>query len=131
MEEIWKDIKGYEGLYQVSNLGNVKSLEKRVNGKKCHRVFKEKQLKPIETNKGYLRVKLCHKGKISKARVHRLVAETFIEKPNLEVNHINGDKKDNRLENLEWVTGKENKEHARKLGLYNRKRRGTDDKTRT
>lgn len=121
MEEIWKDIEGYEGLYQVSNLGNVKSLRKRIDKGKCHRYFDEKILKPIETNRGYLRVKLCKDRKIKKIRVHRLVAEAFIKRPELEVNHIDGNKKNNKVENLEWVTQRENKQHAWITGLYHKK----------
>lgn len=121
MEEIWKDIEGYEGLYQVSNLGNVKSLRKRIDKGKCHRHFDEKILKPIETNRGYLRVKLCKDRKIKKIRVHRLVAEAFIKRPELEVNHIDGNKKNNKVENLEWVTQRENKQHAWITGLYHKK----------
>ena len=121
MEEVWKDIKGYEGLYQVSNFGNVKSLRKRIDKGKCHRYFNEKILKPIETNKGYLRVKFCKDRKIKKIRVHRLVAEAFIKKPELEVNHRDGNKKNNKIENLEWVTKKENLQHAWKNGLHPKK----------
>lgn len=121
MEEIWKDIEGYEGLYQVSNLGNIKSLRKRIDKGKCHRYFDEKILKPIETNRGYLRVKLCKDRKIKKIRVHRLVAEAFIKRPELEVNHIDGNKKNNKAENLEWVTQRENKQHAWITGLYHKR----------
>lgn len=123
MKEIWKDIKGYEGLYQVSNLGRVKALAKRIDKGKCHRIFPEKILVPIETNRGYLRIKICKDRKIYKLRIHRLVAEAFIinieNKP--EVNHIDGNKKNNNINNLEWVTSKENKDHAVRMGLYKRK----------
>lgn len=122
IKEEWKDIKGYEGLYQISNTGNVKSLERRIDGKKCHRKLEEKILKPIETDRGYLRVKLSRDNKVSKVRIHRLVAEAFIEKPELEVNHIDGNKKNNCIENLEWVTSKENKQHAKSIGLYRKKK---------
>jgi hypothetical protein len=107
MQEIWKDIQGYEGLYQVSNLGRVK----RVSGK---------ILKPENLNKkSYLRVRL-YKNKIGKHHlIHRIVAEAFV--PNLrnaeEVNHKNGDKQDNKVTNLEWITHKENMQHAFKNGL--------------
>lgn len=109
MQEIWKDIKGYEGLYQVSNFGNVKSL-------KCDII-----LKPNLTRKGYLITSLC-KNKIRKAySIHRLVAKSFI--PNIEnkpqVNHIDGNKQNNKVTNLEWVTNSENMKHAFLTNLRN------------
>lgn len=96
MTEIYKDIKGFEGLYQVSNMGNVKSLK----------WGKEKILKPFLQRKGYYLIEI-RKDNVSKTfAIHRLVAETFISNPdNLpQVNHINEDKTDNRVENLEWCT---------------------------
>lgn len=104
MEEIFLDVKGYEGLYQVSNLGNVKSL---VNNK-C--VEREKILKPVNIGNGYVRVMLC-KNKTNKLYlVHRLVAQAFIENPtNLPcINHIDENKQNNSVENLEWCTHKYN-----------------------
>ena len=118
MVEIWKDIPGYEGLYQVSNLGRVKSL---LYATRCSQVQREKILKVSEHN-GYLYVTL-HKSKKQKTlRVHRLVASAFITNNTGKpcVNHINGNKKDNRLENLEWCTHKENSIHAWETGLQNR-----------
>jgi len=104
--EIWKDIEGYEGKYQVSNLGNVKSLNYNNYGY-------EKLLSPF-LNSGYLYVDLLINTKRRTFRVHRLVAEAFIpnsdNKP--EVNHINEIKTNNRAENLEWVTRKENVNHG-------------------
>ena len=110
MEE-WKDIEGYEGMYQVSNLGNVKSLERKVwNGRGCYKTVSEKILKAGNNSDGYLQVILCKDGKDKSYRVHRLVAEAFLENPNNlpEVNHISEDKTDNRVSNLEWVTSKYN-----------------------
>ena len=106
MKEIWKDIKGYEGLYQVSNLGRVKSLERYDS---YNRKVDEKILKTKE-NLGYIYVNL-HKNGIQKGyKVHRLVAEAFIPNPDNKpcVDHINTIKDDNRVDNLRWVTYEEN-----------------------
>ena len=101
--EIWKDIEGYEGLYQVSNLGRVKSLGN-------NKTRKEKILKSTKNTNGYLEVQLCKEGKHKKYLTHRLVAQAFIPNPNnlLEVNHINEDKTDNRVDNLEYCDRKYN-----------------------
>jgi len=98
MEEIWKDVVGYEGRYKVSNLGNVKSVIFSARGKE--------NLLSLLKGKDYLLVRLYKDGKGSMQRVHRLVAEAFIENPNgyPVVNHKNWDKHDNRAENLEWCT---------------------------
>ena len=117
--EIWKDVKGYEGHYQVSSLGRVKSLARIVECRKG--VFvnkKEKFLKSTKNRKGYLNLKLCIKkdGVCSEKTiiVHRLVANEFLENPlnKPQVNHKNGIKDDNRVENLEWATGSENVIHS-------------------
>lgn len=109
---IWKDIPGYEGLYQISDNGDVKSLPKK------HR-HSEHILKNKVTWDGYYETSLCKNNKYKYIRTHRLVAETFIPNPENkpQVNHINGDKTDNRVENLEWVTNKENITHAILNGL--------------
>ena len=101
MKEIWKDIRGYEGLYRVSNLGRVISLE-RIDSR--GRIWPERLIYiGNDYSKGYLVVKLCKDGKQKAYKVHRLVADAFIPNPeNLpQVNHINEDKTDNRAENLE------------------------------
>jgi len=103
--EIWKQIIGYEDLYEISNLGNVKSLQKGFK--------KEKLLKNRHNDSGYVRVDLRSNSKSKTIYTHRLVAIHFI--PNndnkLQVNHINGNKSDNRVENLEWVSNTENQCH--------------------
>lgn len=106
MEEIWKDIEGYEG-YEVSNLGRVKSLDYRRTGA-------ERVLKPAYSGNGYLFVNLYKDGKEKKHYIHRLVAAAFIPNPhNLpEINHINEQKEDNRVENLEWCTQEYNRNYG-------------------
>lgn len=103
MEEIWKDIDGYEGLYQISNLGNVKSLNYRNKGI-------EGILTPKINCKGYLWVILCHGPCHRCALIHRLVGEAFIENPNKYpfINHKDENPFNNRVENLEWCTGSYN-----------------------
>ena len=119
MEEVWKDIKGYEGLYQVSNLGRVKALEKRVDIGKCHKNFKEHFLAE-GISRGYKFVVLCRDGKNVTRRIHRLVAETFMPNDNksLQVDHIDRNRSDNRLCNLRWVTKLENMHNTHITKLY-------------
>ena len=110
MEEIWKDIEGYEGLYQVSNLGRVKSLERLVfysDGRS--RVFKEQILKPSKEY-DYLYVILYKNNENKHFRIHRLVANTFIDNPNNYpyINHIDECKSNNNVNNLEWCSPKYN-----------------------
>lgn len=109
--EIWKDIPGYEGEYQVSNLGRVKSLARTCRNNKGTRPIRERILKPCLTKNGYSIVHLGHRGRST--RIHRLVAEVFIPNPdNLPVvDHINGKRDDNRVENLRWVDYKENNDN--------------------
>lgn len=123
MIEIWKDIKGYEGLYQVSNLGRLRTLQRYNISKKKHEKIC-KILKLGEHRQGYQTTMLSKDGKQKAYLVHRLVAETFIrnEKSNPEVNHIDADKTNNCVSNLEWVTAKENSIHATRLGIKNTKK---------
>lgn len=108
MKEEWKDIVGYEGFYQISNYGRVKSLH-------YHRSSKvvDKCLVPRIPKKRYPYVSLFHNDKLKHAYIHRLVAEYFIPNPENKpyVNHKDGDKTNNRVDNLEWVTPKENTLH--------------------
>lgn len=115
--EIWKEIKGYEELYKVSNLGNVKSINHfRVNGFSGY-MQKGRILKFSKDRCGYLLVRLSKNGVAKTYRLHRIVALTFIDNPlnKKTVNHINGNKLDNRVENLEWATQKEQIEHQHKV----------------
>lgn len=120
--EIWKDVKGYEGVYQVSNLGNVKSLDREVNSRYGgKRKVEGVLLKFLPDKDNYSRVNLKKNQKGKTILVHRLVAAAFIDnkenKP--QVNHINGIKNDNNVENIEWVTLSENRRHAYDTGLQN------------
>jgi hypothetical protein len=114
--EIWKSIKGYEGIYEISNYGRVSSLPRKY-------LPKGKILDYGVNNIGYPRVNLCKNGKVKPYLVHRIIAKAFIPNPNNkpQINHINGIKTDNRLENLEWTTQSENVIHAYKIGLCTNK----------
>lgn len=109
MEEVWKDIPNYEGHYQASNLGRIKSLKR-----------KGRILKQGISHNGYLSVVLSKNGKVKTYRVHRLICNTFIDnhfnKP--EINHIDGNKKNNKISNLEWCTCSENMIHAYSTGIF-------------
>ena len=102
MKEIWKDIKGYEGIYQVSNFGRIKSS------------YTKRILKGGKNKAGYLLVGLYKQGVLSRKSIHRLVAEAFIPNPDNkpEVNHIDENKTNNMVSNLEWMTAKENINHG-------------------
>lgn len=108
MKEIWADVHGYNGKYQVSTWGRVRN-ERGI-------------MAQYHTEKGYMKVDLCRDGRRTKNRVHRLVAETFI--PNYEnlpeINHVDGNKENNSVTNLEWVSGKMNRDHEKVFlaGIY-------------
>jgi hypothetical protein len=120
-EEIWKDVLGYEGMYQVSNWGRVKSLKRK------HAKF-EGLRKLALTPDGYLFTSFSVNDRCVLKRIHRLVASAFISNPNgcSEVNHIDGDKQNNCAENLEWVSHSENMAHASKMHLL-KGCKGTDN----
>lgn len=133
--EQWKDIDGFEGMYQVSDLGRVRSLERTVkmvrNGRQYDMHHKGKLLSASVTKDGYATVQIFKDSKPHTYKVHRLVAKTFLSnKGNLpEVNHKDGDKENNRADNLEWCTRSNNMRHAYRNGLidkgnmsFNRKR---------
>ena len=113
MKEIWKDIPGYEGLYQVSNIGRVKSLDRTVNHSKFGVVRRTGKLLALCVNsKGYIVVILYKGAKRMPCFVHRLVATAFLgEHEGMEVNHIDCDRANNRTDNLEWVTHLQNMHH--------------------
>lgn len=101
--EIWKDIEGYEGKYMISSLGNVLTLNYKRTGK-------NKILKPVLLNMGYYVVGLCKNGKQKKHYIHRLIAQAFIPNPDNkpEIDHIDTNPLNNNINNLRWVTSKEN-----------------------
>jgi len=107
--EIWKDVLGYEGLYEISNFGRVKSLQKR------HKQIKI--LQPACDNAGYLIVTLCKNKQKKTKSIHRLLMISFYGNQNKDVNHKDGDKKNCHIDNLEYVTKSENTRHAIMTGL--------------
>ena len=116
MKEIYKDINGYDGKYKISNFGNVLSMNYRGNTKKPN------VLTPIKHHLGYMLIHLVGKDKKIKMKmIHTLVADAFIPNPENKkyVNHIDGNKQNNHVSNLEWVTSKENMNHAIRTGLRN------------
>ena len=121
MNNIWADIKNYESIYQINKNGEIKSLAREFIDKTNRKqVIKEKILKPCKNTPGYLYVPLSKNGKVKNHNIHRLLAEHFISNPKNKphINHIDGNKLNNSLDNLEWCTHKENAEHASKLKLY-------------
>lgn len=118
--EVWKDIKGYEKLYQISNKGRVRSLDRPVLQRNDSiQIKKGLVLKLAKNHKGYSMVNLSKYNKKDFRSVHRLVALHFIENPEKkeQVNHIDGNKENNSVSNLDWVTASENIRHAINNGL--------------
>ena len=115
IKEEWRNVRGYEGLYQISNKGRIKSLDRYVkNSRKGNRLIKEKVLNPTDNGHGYKIIGLNYKGKRKNHYIHRLVAEAFIPNPYNKkcVNHIDYDRGNNNVDNLEWCTTKENMQHS-------------------
>lgn len=121
-KEVWKDIKDYEGLYQVSNMGRVKSLERTVrNGRGYYKTVSEKIKKGKDNGHGYLQVSLCKDGRKKWYRINRLVAQAFLPNPNNLpiINHKDEDKYNNHMDNLEWCSHSYNNtynDRAKKAG---------------
>lgn len=121
MSEIWKEIIGYEDYYQVSNYGNVRSVDRMVWSGRVYYIYKGQSLKANQAKVGYYTVTLSKRCLCKMTYIHRLVATHFVQNIDnkKQVNHIDGNKLNNMYSNLEWVTNKENSIHAHKIGLTN------------
>ena len=126
--EVWKDVVGFEGLYKVSNKGNVHSVARKDTiGRKCG----GRMLKPLSHKVGYLQVQLHKNGKMKNKYIHRLVAEAFIPNPEsfLEINHLDEVKDNNELSNLEWCTREHNNNYGKRTEKVSKKVRAINIKT--
>lgn len=119
MQEIWKDVQGYEGYYQVSNFGRFRSLDRVVIHGNYELELKGKIFKGRDNKRGYLLVSLCKDNNTLNSYIHRLVATLYVSNPynKKEVNHIDGNKLNNHYLNLEWCTRSDNLKHAYDNGL--------------
>lgn len=131
MNEIWKPIVGYEEIYEVSSLGRIRSLKRKYYLKNQYGTTSLKETKELirkqrTTQFGYKSIGLSKNGTENKFQVHRLVAQAFISNPENKpcINHKNGNKLDNRVENLEWCTYSENEKHAYKNNLHKKHMKG-------
>jgi hypothetical protein len=119
--ENWKDIKGYEGIYQVSDLGRVRSLDRTFKDRsgRVQKIKGKIRAQKSTNGRGYIQLSLSDGKNKSRQTLHRIVATAFIENPSgkPEINHIDGDKSNNMANNLEWCTRSENVRHCFKLGL--------------
>ena len=126
-KEIWKSVIGYEGVYEVSSLGRVKSLDRLISNAWGSKSKVKGVYLSTSISSGYLSLGLTKNGKTKTTHIHRLMAVAFI--PNTEnkrcVNHIDGNKLNNSLDNLEWTTDKENINHAWSIGLHEKTRNST------
>lgn len=130
-KEKWKPIKGYTNFYQVSNLGNVRSIDRIIHqiafgGSLAKRTIKGRNMILAKDKDGYIRLDLSKNGKAIHKQVHRLVANAFVSNPKNKpcVNHKDGNKTNNNANNLEWTTVKENTHHAAKNGIHANMRQG-------
>ena len=125
MEKIWKPVYSYDGYYEISNFGDIRSVDRTVNSK-TNRLCRGKELKQVKDHDGYCCVQLSKSGKRKVFFIHRLVMLSFIgfNGDKIQVNHKNGIKSDNNINNLEWVTPSENTRHAWKTGLAKKRQGG-------
>lgn len=127
--ETWRDLEGYEGMYQVSDQGRVKSLDRIIKiekkGKKVEQRLMGKVLSPYDNRKGYLLIDLSKNGKRQREYIHRLVAKAFINNPNElpQVNHLNNVRNNNFVNNLEWTSAQGNVDHMVKQDRHHSKLR--------
>ena len=130
LDEVWKDIPGYEGYYKASNLGRISSTPRMTKGRWGLRPSNGGVMKPYK-NTAYQEVGLSVDGKIKTMKVHRLVILAFIPNPDNKpfINHKDANKHNNRADNLEWCTREENANHARRLDLFHTKENGKHYKT--
>lgn len=122
MIEIWKDVVGYEGYYMISNIGRVKTVSRLKRSKRNGVSPVKEYIRPPRVDKyGYHVITLCVDSKSKTFKIHRLVGIAFIPNPDNkpQINHKDGNKSNNHIDNLEWVTGLENQQHAQKMGLFN------------